>query len=271
MTASLSYAAIPSRLSPRGADGNFAETAARPGAGPTWVTFGPYRGPKSPTSSTSSRCVAVAVSRRGWCRFGDRCVDRALAAGVPIWGHRASPQARCGGTRSVTGPAAPSQLRRRSRSAAPPPPGRGSRPRAPRRAPRSRPRAALVGLAGGQVLEHQARPHQRPHPALAAVLAGPLDHLVGEAGDQRDAEDPRGQQPVPGRQADRGEDEDRQHHHDQQEAGPAARMQARVELRAGRDQPVLGLEGGDRLVLGAVVLEDPAQVGQAADRRRCSR
>ena len=37
-----------------------------------------------------------------------------------------------------------------------------------------------VGLAGGEVLEHQAGPHQCADPALAAVLAGP-DDLVGEA------------------------------------------------------------------------------------------
>src|SRR5215217_3697172 len=39
----------------------------------------------------------------------------------------------------------------------------------------------LVGLAGGEVLEHQPRPHHRSDPALVAVLAGPLDHFVGEA------------------------------------------------------------------------------------------
>ena len=104
------------------------------------------------------------------------------------------------------------------------------------------------------------------HPALAAVAARPLDDLVGEPGDQRDAEDPRGDQPVPGRQAERGEDEDRDDHDDEQEARAAARVKARVALGARGRQAVAGLEAGDRLVLRAVVLEDPAQVAEAADR-----
>ena len=65
----------------------------------------------------------------------------------------------------------------------------------------------------------------------AAVAPGELDHLEGDAGDQRHAEDAREHQPVPGGQADRGEDEDRDDHHDQQEARAAARVQAREALR----------------------------------------
>ena len=42
-------------------------------------------------------------------------------------------------------------------------------------------------LAGGQLLELQAGPHQAAHPALAPVAPGPADHLVGEPGDERDA------------------------------------------------------------------------------------
>ena len=45
-----------------------------------------------------------------------------------------------------------------------------------------------------------------------------------------------GDQPVPGRQADRREDEDRDDHHDEQEARPAARVQAREALRVLRRQ-----------------------------------
>ena len=86
-----------------------------------------------------------------------------------------------------------------------------------------------------------------------------------DAGDQRDAEDARGDQPVPGGQADRGEDEDRDDHDDEQEARAAARVQAREALGVRGRQRQLGLVAGDRLVLGAVVLEHAAQVAQARE------
>ena len=92
-----------------------------------------------------------------------------------------------------------------------------------------------------------------------------------QAGDQRHAEDPRGEQQVPLRQADRGEDEDRHDHHDQQEARAAARVQAREALGVLGRQRQPGLEAGDRLVLGAVVLEHAAQVAQARRAARGSR
>ena len=47
-----------------------------------------------------------------------------------------------------------------------------------------------------------------------------------------------------------------------QEARPTARMQSRVALGALGDEPVAGLVAGDRLVLGAVVLEHPPQVAE---------
>ena len=43
------------------------------------------------------------------------------------------------------------------------------------------------------------------------------DDLVGDPGDQRDEDDAREDQPVPGRPADDGEDQDRDHHDDEQE------------------------------------------------------
>ena len=124
-----------------------------------------------------------------------------------------------------------------------------------------------VGLARRQPLELQARATSRPWPSAGAVLAGELDQLERDAGDHRDAEHARGQQPVPGRQADRREDEDRDDHHDEQEARAAARVQAAEALRVGRRELEAGLVAGDRLVLGAVVLEDAAQVAQARQQR----
>ena len=87
-----------------------------------------------------------------------------------------------------------------------------------------------VGLAGRELLQLQAGPHHGPHPAPAAVAPGELDDLEGDAGDQRHADDAREHEPVPGGQADRGEDEDRHDHHDEQEARAAARVQAAEAL-----------------------------------------
>ena len=68
----------------------------------------------------------------------------------------------------------------------------GPRPRAPP------PCAAIatascveVGLARGELLQLQPGPHDRAHPALAAVAPGELDDLERDAGDQRHAEDAR--------------------------------------------------------------------------------
>ena len=47
-----------------------------------------------------------------------------------------------------------------------------------------------VGLAGGEQLELEPGLHEDLHPAPAAVLAGELDELERDAGDQRHADDP---------------------------------------------------------------------------------
>ena len=68
------------------------------------------------------------------------------------------------------------------------------------------------------------------------------------------------------RPPDRREHEHGDDHHDQEKAGPAAHVQARIELRALGHELVVGLVAGDRLVLGAVVLEHAAQVAHVRDR-----
>ena len=100
-----------------------------------------------------------------------------------------------------------------------------------------------------------------------AVAPGELDQLERQARDQRDADDPGGEQDVPVRQPDRGEDEDRDDHHDEQEARAAARVQAREALRVLDGQLQAGLVGRDDLVLGAVVLEQPAQIALLGEDR----
>ena len=56
--------------------------------------------------------------------------------------------------------------------------------------------------------------------------------------------------------------------HDDQELGAAARVRGRVAADLVDGQRVAGLEGVDRHVLGAVVLEHPADVRRPADHTR---
>ena len=72
-------------------------------------------------------------------------------------------------------------------------------------------------------------------------------------------------QQVPGRTPDGGEDEDRDDEHDQQERRPAAQVQGAVLADGVGRQRVAVLEGVDAHVLGAVVLEHAAQVGELGD------
>ena len=62
-----------------------------------------------------------------------------------------------------------------------------------------------------------------------------------------------------------GEDQDRDHHHDEQERRAAAQVQRLVLLDVGDRERLAVLEGVDRHVLGAVVLEDAPQVAELGD------
>ena len=101
--------------------------------------------------------------------------------------------------------------------------------------------------------------------AVVLVLAREADQLVREPGDHRQQQDPRRDQPVPRGPAEEREHEDRDHHHPEQERRPAARVDQRVALHDLGLERLAGLVGVDRLVLGGVVLEDAAQVGQERD------
>ena len=57
----------------------------------------------------------------------------------------------------------------------------------------------------------------------------------------------------------------RDQHHEEQEAGAAARVQGGEWPGSGGGQGLAVLEGVDRLVFGAVILEDPRHVRQLAD------
>ncbi len=93
---------------------------------------------------------------------------------------------------------------------------------------------------------------------------GQLDELVGDPRNHGDEHDARGQPQQDGGPADKGRDEHKDHQDDEQKAGAAARMGARILGH------FLGLHGRavlvgiDHLVLGAVVGKDAADIGHPA-------
>ena len=121
---------------------------------------------RSPITSGSDICACASAKRASICSTSDSIMARSES--------RRRPPCRRGPRRTRrAGP------RRRAR-----PPARRSRPRA---ASRSGSRVvSFCSCMPGQMISLD--------PALAAVAAGELDDLEGEAGDQRHAEDPRGEQ-----------------------------------------------------------------------------
>ena len=109
--------------------------------------------------------------------------------------------------------------------------------------------------------------------AVAVVARAEADELVRERRDDRHEHDPRQEEE---RQRDAGardeaEEEDADDDHDEEEGRAASRVGGaeRVDL-LGRQRPI-GLVGADRLVLGAVIGEDPPDVAHEPDRARCRR
>ncbi len=94
------------------------------------------------------------------------------------------------------------------------------------------------------------------------------DDLVGDPGDQRQRQDPRQDQQVPVGPPEEREDEDGDDHDVEQEGRAAADVEQAVALHGLRLELVAGLVGVDRLVLGRVVLKDPAQVRPERDEAR---
>ncbi len=122
-----------------------------------------------------------------------------------------------------------------------------------------------VGLLGGHPLQCQTGRHDGPHEKVVLVAAGELDDLVAHAGDEGDQDDAAEDEQVPHRPADEREHEDGHHHHDEQERRAAAQVQRAVVLDVLDGELVPVLEGVDAHVLGAVVLEDAAQVLDLGD------
>ena len=117
-----------------------------------------------------------------------------------------------------------------------------------------------------QPLQPQARREQRHQDAVALVLAGVADQLVGEPGDHRQQEDPADDEPVPDRAGRRSAKTKMPITMTQSKKAVPQRGWIKLNFCtfSGR-QLGAALERVDRLVLGAVVLEDALQVGQQPD------
>src|SRR6266536_937290 len=129
----------------------------------------------------------------------------------------------------------------------------------------------VAGRLGGQHLQPQPRLHDRPDQARALAPRAEPDALVGDADDHRHREElqrhPDQQRRAAGqREADR-EQHQGDHEQDQQEVGAAAHVQSREAAHVAPRQRQPRLVAVDRLVLGAVVLEDPADVLELRDQR----
>ena len=114
-------------------------------------------------------------------------------------------------------------------------------------------------------LDEQARVEQDLDERVRAVARPELEDLVADRGDDRDEQDPAGDHDERRLPADEREREDRQEDDDDEELGAAALVGGRVLADLVDGQRVAGLEGVDRHVLGAVVLEDPADVRRPPD------
>ena len=89
--------------------------------------------------------------------------------------------------------------------------------------------------------------------------------LVADRRDHRDQQDAAADHDQRVLPADQREGDDRQQDDHDQELGTAALVGGRVLADLGDRERITGLEGVDRHVLGAVVLEDAADVGGAPD------
>ena len=89
--------------------------------------------------------------------------------------------------------------------------------------------------------------------------------LVADGGDDRDQQDPARDHDQRRLAADQAERQDREQDHHHQELRAAARVGGGVLADVLRAERLAGLEGVDRHVLGAVVLEHAVDVRRAAD------
>ena len=130
----------------------------------------------------------------------------------------------------------------------------------------------VVGrLLGGDLLDQDPGGHDRPDDRVRPVPGAEPEQLVADRGDDRDEQDPAGDHHDRRLPPDQAERDDRQGDDDDEELGPAARVGGRVLADLVGRQRVARLEGVDRHVLGAVVLEDALDVRRLGDEDAGSR
>ena len=135
-----------------------------------------------------------------------------------------------------------------------------------------------AGLARGEALHPQSRGGENLHDSLFAVLPGIHQKFIADAHNERQEQEPdaginegfpkaaAGQRlkinleaPLEDTAHNEGQNDPEQDHHEH-ERGAAAGVETRAFLRVLGGQFPMALETGDRLVLGAVVLEGAADI-----------
>ena len=127
------------------------------------------------------------------------------------------------------------------------------------------------GLLGRDHLHEQTRVEQHLDQRVRAVPRPEPEDLVADRGDDRDQQHAAADHDQRLLPADQGERDDREQDHDDQEFRAAALVRGWVLADLADGQRIAGLEGVDRHVLRAVVLEHPRDVRRATDQRRDSR
>ena len=97
--------------------------------------------------------------------------------------------------------------------------------------------------------------------AVLAVAGAPAEDLVRDGRDDRDEQHPPEDGDPQLRAGEQAEEQDADDDEDDEELGAAARMRRRVRTHVRHRQRLVVLERMDGHVLGAVVLEDPADLG----------
>ena len=127
----------------------------------------------------------------------------------------------------------------------------------------------VVGrLLGRDHLDEDARVHEHLDDRVLPVPRAELEDLVADRGDDRDQQDPADDHDERLLPADEAEREDRQEDDDDEELRAAALVGGRVLADLVDGQRVAGLEGVDRHVLGAVVLEHAPDVRRPGDQQQ---
>ena len=133
---------------------------------------------------------------------------------------------------------------------------------------------SICASAGCRVLSSWVAEHGRQRDSARQRGAHPderANDLVRHRGHNRDEHDLTDEPHRGGEQSERREDADAHQRHHDEKPGPAARMEAAASTHVRNVDRIAGLERVDRHVLGAVILKEPAHIGNQPDQQQVAR